>query len=194
MRAIVLAAAIAGTAGAALAQELPDRREANRMIFAPGGQMQAEVIPHESLNAAEIAILERALRDGLMPAMAYYGALAIAPDAGLANAGTTAAVGNLHDEAGARAAALAQCEAGRGEEGAPCVVVLVIRPEGWEPGAQLQLSARATEALRGEFRQTPRPRVMSISPATGQFGIGADAGAANAACGAEDCRAVVADP
>lgn len=179
-------------AGPALAQELPSVRDARHQIFARYGDMAVEVVPHDSLNPAEITLLERLVSDNILPDMAYYGALAIAPDAGLANPETTVAVGNFHDEANARAAALERCEAAR-SGGAPCAVVAVIRPEGWEPGRDLQLSSAATAGLWGELRTMARPRVMSISPATGNWGVGASAEAANAACGAPDCRPAVAD-
>ncbi|RMA41969.1 5-aminolevulic acid synthase [Rhodophyticola porphyridii] len=192
MRAIIGAVAIAALGLPVLAQSLPTGREAQRMLFSPRGQAEGVVIPHESLNAAEIALLGGAIDEGLLPDMLYYGALAIAPDAGLANPATTAAVGNYHDEAAARDAALAQCEAGR-EEGADCVVVLVVRPRGWEPGAALQLSASASAVLRGDYRRADRPKVFAISPATGAWGIGDTETSANAACGQADCRAVIAD-
>lgn len=180
--------------GAALAQDLPDRREALRIVFEADAALESVVYPHPSLNDAEVQILSNAIGQGLLPAMEFYGALAIAPDAGLADPQTTTAVGNYHDAESAAAAALARCDAARDGEGAACVVVLEVRPAGWEAGAPLQLSAGAVAALRGDFRDLPRPRVFAISPMSGQFGSGADEAAALAACGAEDCRAVVADP
>jgi hypothetical protein len=92
---------------------------------------------------------------------------------------------NFHDSESAEAAALAACGTG-------CVVVMVVRPEGWEPGRALELSAEATAALRSEYRRLPRrARAFAISPATGQWGVGEGQAAALAACGAEDCRVVV---
>ncbi len=190
MRAWIGAFVVTTLALPVLAQTLPTGREAQRMLFSPRGQAESEVIPHDSLNSAEIALLSNAMDQGLMPDMLYYGALAIAPDAGLANAGTTAAAGNFHDEESARAAALAECEEGR-DEGADCVVVMVVRPRGWEPGADVQLSASASAVLRGEYRQASRPKAFAISPSTGAWGIGGDRLSAEAVCGQEDCRTVV---
>lgn len=172
----------------AIAQELPDLREARTMIFAEDGAVSWEVIEDPALTAADIATLDQINRVQPQP---YYGALAMAPDAGLASE-ITALAANYHDEDNARAAALAACEANRAGAGAPCIVALVIRPEGWEPGRPLQLSAQATAALQDEYRALPRwSRVLAISPGTGRWGVGEGREAALAACGVADCTAVV---
>ncbi|NKX46219.1 5-aminolevulic acid synthase [Roseicyclus persicicus] len=170
-----------GLAAPAAAQELPGLREARDLVFAERGAIAWEVIPHESLTPEDLATLDQINRIQPQP---YYAAMAIHPGSGLAS-DRSALAANYHDEDNARAAALAACGEG-------CVVVLVIRPEGWQPGRPLQLSAEATAALRGDYRALPRrARAMAISPSTGQWGIGADREAAVAACGAPDCRAVV---
>jgi len=172
----------------ATAQELPGLREARTMIFAEDGAVSWEVIEDPALTAADIATLDQINRVQPQP---YYGALAMAPDAGLASE-FTALAANFHDEENARAAALAACEANRAGDGAPCIVALVIRPEGWEPGRPLQLSAQATAALQDEYRALPRrSRVLAISPSTGRWGVGEGRDAAFAACGVADCTAVV---
>ena len=171
-------------AAPALAQELPNLREARRLVFAEDGAVEGEVILHESLSETDVAILNQ-----LVETQAYYAAIAIAPEMGLASEATIAAA-NYHDEANARTAALAACNEAR-TSGPACVVVLVIRPEGWEPGRPLQLSTDATAALRGDFRRLGRNRVMAISETTGQWGIGSDLTEALAACGETDCRAVI---
>jgi len=172
----------------AIAQELPDLREARTMIFAEDGAVSWEVIGDPALTETDVATLDQINRVQPQP---YYGALAVAPDAGLASE-ITALAANYHDEENARAAALAACEANRAGEGAPCIVALVIRPEGWEPDRALQLSAQATAALLDEYRALPRrSRVLAISPGTGRWGVGEGREAALAACGVEDCTAVV---
>tara|TARA_A100001391_G_C5058116_1_gene275288 strand:+ start:1058 stop:1633 length:576 start_codon:yes stop_codon:yes gene_type:complete len=171
-------------AAPALAQELPNLREARRLVFAEDGAVEGEVILHDSLSETDVAILNQ-----LVQTQAYYAAIAIAPEMGLASEATIAAA-NYHDEANARTAALAACNEAR-TSGPACVVVLVIRPEGWEPDRPLQLSTDATAALRGDFRRLGRNRVMAISDTTGQWGIGSDLTEALAACGETDCRAVI---
>lgn len=177
----------------AMAQELPNRRDALRMVFNADAPVESIVYPHPSLNAAQTELLASAVDQGLMPQMVFYGALAIAPDTGLADPQTTVAVGNFHDEVSAATAALSACNAARDASATPCVIVLIVRPAGWEPGATLQLSTAAVEALRGEFRRVDRPRVFATSLATGRFGFGPSTEAALAACGEADCQAVVAD-
>ena len=196
IRRAILGLTILAIAAPALAQELPNLRQARRLIFAEDGAVQGEVIPHPSLSATDLAILEQ-----LVPTQKYYAAVAIAPDFGLMSEATIAAA-NYHDEANARAAALAACDAARlasaedadadeAVASTECAIVLVIRPEGWEPGRALQLNSDASAALRGAYRRLGRPRVMAISDSTGNWGMGTDAAAALAACGETDCRAVV---
>jgi hypothetical protein len=173
--------------GAALAQDLPNLREARGLIFAEDGAIEWEVIPDPALSETDMAIIDQINRIQPQP---YYGAMAIAPDAGL-EAATTSLAANYHDEANARAAALAACESSR-TSGADCIVAMVIRPAGWQPGSALQLSTEAAAALRSDYRRLARrSRAMAISPGTGQWGVGAGREAAIAACGAADCRVVV---
>lgn len=176
-----------GVAAPALAQELPNLREARNQVFAERGAIEWEVIPYEGMSAVDIATLDQINQIQPQP---YYAAMAIAPDEGLA-ANTTALAANYHNEENAREAALAACESSR-RGGARCTVVLVIRPEGWEPGRSLQLSTEAAAALRRDYRQLPRrSRAMAISLSTGQWGVGEGREAALAACGAADCEVVV---
>lgn len=189
---LLATAALAATVVAPAAAQTLTGRQAQQATFAPRGQMEGVVIPHPSLTPAEVSLLQRAVPEGILGQMAYYGALAIAPDAGLADQATVRAVGNYHDQASADRAALAQCNAAR-SGGAGCVVVLQVRPQGYRPGAALELSSEATQALRGDYRRFGSPRVMAISRATGRFGIGSTVENAVAACGSQDCRAVVAD-
>lgn len=186
LRSSGLALAIAATGLPALAQDLPNLREARRLVFAERGAVEVEVIDHDSLSDTDRAILQSPQLSG---AVSYYGAIAIAPGMGLASEATVAAA-NFHDEENARRVALEGCEAQR-SSGPSCIVVMVVRPEGWEPGRGLQLNTEATAALRGEYRRLGRNRAMAISEATGQWGIGDSEETAVANCGQDDCRVVV---
>ncbi len=172
----------------AAAQDLPTLRDARGLVFAEDGAVSWEVIADPALTDTDIATLDQINQVQPQP---YYGALALAPDAGLASE-FTALAANYHDEENARTAALAACEANRAGAGAPCIVALIIRPEGWEPGRPLQLSAQATAALQNEYRALPRrSRALAISPSTGRWGVGEGAEAAIEACAAPDCTAVI---
>ena len=186
LRPAVLALAMSAIALPALAQELPNLREARRLVFAERGAVEVELIEHDSLSDTDRAILQSPQLSG---AISYYGAIAIAPGMGLASEATVAAA-NYHDEDNARRVALEGCEEAR-SSGPSCIVVLVVRPEGWEPGRSLQLNTEASAALRGDYRRLGRDRAMAISVATGQWGIGEDEETAVANCGQEDCRVVV---
>lgn len=183
-----LALALMTIAMPALAQELPNLREARRLVFAERGAVEVELIDDDSLSDTDRMILQSPQLSG---AISYYGAIALAPGMGLASEATVAAA-NYHDEDNARRVALEGCEAAR-TSGPSCIVVLVVRPEGWEPGRALQLNTEAAAALRGDYRRLGRPRAMAISDGTGQWGIGEDEETAVANCGQEDCRVVVID-
>lgn len=180
-----LVLALTATALPALAQTLPNMREARRLVFARDGAVVGEVIPNDSLSTADVAILNQ-----IVATQKYYAAVAISPDQGLVSEATVAAA-NFHDEDNARRVALEGCNERRAEDSAECAIVLIIRPEGWEPGRPLQLNTDATAALWGSYRQLGRPRAMAISEAAGQWGVGDSWEAAVSDCGQPDCRVVV---
>lgn len=184
----LLLAASLGVSAPVLAQDLPNLREARDLVFAERGAIEWDIIPGDVLSETDVLTLDQV--NQIQP-QAYYGAMAIAPDQGIA-ARTTSLAANYHDEDNARSSALAACESVRDGDGAECVIVMVIRPEGWEPGRPLQLSAEAAAALRSDYRRLPRrSRAMATSAATGQWGVGEGRDAALAACGADDCEIVV---
>jgi len=183
----VLAAAMALTAHGASAQDVPNLREARDLVFAERGAIEWLIYPHESLSEVDIETLNQLNQIQAQP---YYAAMAIAPGEGIA-AATTSLAANYHDVDNARAAALSACEAAR-SGGPRCVVVMEIRPQGWQEGRPLQLSSEATAALRAEYRRLARrTRAMATSASTGQWGVGEGREAAIAACGAADCVVVV---
>ena len=127
----------------------------------------------------------------------YYGAVAIAPDQGILSEATVMAA-NYHSIPAARSAALADCNSRR-TGGAECVIVMELRPAGFEP-RDLTMSADATDAFNRDYRRASGARALAISGSTGQWGIGRGDTAAEdalAACsgaeGAEDCTIVIAD-
>jgi hypothetical protein len=149
----------------ALAQDLPTLRDARGIVFAEDGAVSWEVIADPALTEADIATLDQINQVQPQP---YYAALAWRRMRGSPRR-FTALAANYHDEENARAAALAACEANRGGAGAPCIVALVIRPEGWEPGRPLQLSAQATAALAERIPRAspPLPRDGDLAHDTG---------------------------
>lgn len=188
MRPVLIALLAAAMASPASAQELPTLREARDLVFSADGAVEWEVLSDPALTPSDVATLDQLNRLQPQP---YYGALALAPDAGLASEVTSLAA-NYHDEANARAAALAACEDKRDGHGAPCIIALVIRPEGWEAGRPLQLSSEATAALSDEYRALPRrSRALAISPSTGRWAVAEGRDAAVSACAAADCVVVV---
>ncbi len=160
---------------------------ARRLAFHPE-RVEVQVFSVPGLTEREVEILK-----SLAGQQLYYAALAVSTGDGIATE-ATALVANFHSPADARRAALAQCEANRKSDTA-CAVVVETRPRRWEERA-MTFSAGASAALAGDYRRTRGAKAFAVSAETGRFGIGtgADAAAAAvAACGADDCRVVVAD-
>lgn len=147
----------------------------------------------EGLSDQEVQILA-----SVAQGQKYYAAVAFAPAEGLMSEATVMAA-NHHSVAAARTAALAECD-GRRSAAGRCVIVMEVRPAGWQT-RDLQLSADATAAFGNAY---PRggEAALAISPATGLWGIGngaeaaADARANCAQSGdvpADDCVVVITD-
>lgn len=196
MRAVGTGIVIAALAVGAAAAEPLDGRAARKATFAPQG-VEVTVLPGAGLAGPMAQVLQQVAGQ-----QAYYGAVAISPDEGLASEATVAAA-NYHDVENAARAALAGCNDRRKAGSAPCVIAAEIRPEGWAPRA-LQLSASATDALRSTYRKGGGEKALAVSPGTAKFTIAKGDGAAAqalaqctaavaAAGAAPDCVIVVAD-
>jgi citrate lyase gamma subunit len=170
----------AGTGGAA---QTVSSGDAAAMIYPPK-TAEVELLPSDALKKKEGKVVGMVAAD-----QPYYAAIAISPDEGLMSEATVAAA-NYHDTGSASAAALAECNAKK-KGAADCVIVALVRPEGWQAQpVQLSSDAAAGFAEAGGG-------AVAISAATGSWGIGADEGAALAACGernpaAGDCAVVIA--
>ena len=168
------------------AQDLPTGREARDLVFAERGAVIGEVFPHEALSESDVVVLGR-----IIETQKYYAAIAFSPGDGLASIATIAAA-NFHDEDNARIAALAGCDEVRTGQ-TPCVIVLIVRPEGWAPGQALQLNTDASGALRRDYRRIGSVRYLAISDSTGNWGMGLTLEDAMNECDEDDCRIAVAD-
>jgi hypothetical protein len=180
-----------GLAGAALAQ-VPTGDAVAPMLFPETGAV-VELLPQSFLTKEQAAILAQ-----VGAAQPYYGAIAVSPDEGLMVEATVAAA-NHHSTGAAERAALAGCDAKR-KGAAPCVIVALIRPEGWT-ARPFQLSSGATVDFRDSFLKVRRDRAFAVSPATGLWGVGKGRNATDKAVadcaakgtGVTDCVVVVAD-
>lgn len=120
----------------------------------------------------------------------YYAAIAISPDEGLMSEATIAAA-NHHTIEAASSAATAECNAKK-KGAADCVIVALVRPEGWE-ARPLQLSMSATKDFANYSGGA-----LAVSAATGAWGLGSTGDEAIAACAAKqeaatDCTVAIAD-
>lgn len=183
-------------AGPSFAQQSVDGASARQMLFSER-RSEMQIFLHPALGEDGLAALQ-SQQEALLASIPYYGAVAMSPADGL-GAETTVASGNFHDIPAARAAVLAACDARRAAGTPACVVVLEVRPRGWEQRA-LQLSQGATAYFRREYGRGRGERAFAISATSGGFGVGKGAGAAasaiaacNAATGAGDCRVTIAD-
>ncbi len=180
-----------GLGGGASAQALTTK-VVQPMLFAGAGAV-VEILPQPFLTKEQAAILAQ-----VGAAQPYYGAIAVSPDEGLMVEATVAAA-NHHSTGAAETAALAGCDAKR-KGAAPCVIVALIRPQGWAE-QPFQLSAGATTGFLDSYLKIRRDRAFAISASTGLWGIGKGRDAAAKAvadCSAKgtdvtDCTVVVAD-
>lgn len=157
--------------------------EAAGMLYAPK-TAEVEMVGGDILPDDQAKVLKMVAVDQL-----YYAAIAISPDEGLMSEATVAAA-NYHSVEAASAAALAECDAKKAGASA-CVVVAVVRPEGWQ-AQPVQLSSDATAAFAGYAGGA-----VAVSAATGSWGMGDSTDAAVADCvarnpAAADCLAVIA--
>ncbi len=190
VRLLLKAGLMIGLAHAAHAQA-PTGEVVAPLLFAPTGAV-VEMIQPSVLPADQAEILKQV--GAVQP---YYGAIAVSPDEGIMVEATVAAA-NHHSTDAASAQALAACDAKR--KGAkPCVIVALIRPEGWV-AQPFQLSSGATADF-ADYAKVRRDKAFAISPSTGLWGQakGRDAAAkALADCSAKgekpaDCAVVVQD-
>lgn len=185
MRIFLSAISLALTLTGPLHAEAVTGKAAGKLIFATD---KAEVkflagidLPDEQVNAVR----------SVLAAQPYYGAMAMSPDEGLMS-DSTVATANFHSVEAAGAAAVAQCN-DKKTGATPCVLVAVVQPKSWKARA-LQLSSEATAGFK-----TGYPAVggaLSISTATGVWGMGQNAGAALGACAGtaakpKDCAVVI---
>jgi len=180
--AVIAAAAAAG----ALAQDLPDQRTAQKMLFKDGKNatevriLRPELIP-ESYQAAlhQAAKLQK-----------YYEALAVSPTEGLLAKSGTQAI-NFHTAAAAHVAAIYGCNKKKAKASADCVVVAEFLPKGYTGAQTFSLSNNATEEFRKAYRRGGKSKAFAISPSTGNWGQAVKAGSADAArtTALADCNA-----
>lgn len=174
---------VMGLAAPAMAAPVP-AAVAEAALFSPKGA-QAIILRSPGLSAQDVEALRQ-----VAATQKYYGAVAISPEEGLLS-GATVAAANYHDVENARKAALASCNDRRRKGADRCILVADIVPVNWKKGARIQLSTDATAG----FQQGAR--IIAVSATTGDWGMGADAAAAQAACqaksGARDCAIAVSD-
>lgn len=181
--------AMVGLAQAAFTQVL-DGSAAKKALFA-ADEIGVQVMKQSFLVDNQAQILA-----SVATQQPYYGAIAVSPVDGLMSEATIAAA-NYHTVEAASVAALAGCDAARKGD-APCVIVALIRPKGWE-ARPLQLSADATAAFRKDYAGKSGALAVSASTGTWAMAKGEDAqNAAVAACAAKltgenDCSVIIAD-
>lgn len=143
-------------------------------------EMTADSLPKDQAKVLKMVAVDQP----------YYAAIAISPDEGLMSEATVAAA-NYHTLEDASAAALAGCNEKK-KGGADCVVVALVRPEGWQ-AQPVQLSSDATAAFADY-----QGGAVAVSAMTGSWGLGDSTESAVQACVdrnplATDCVAVIAD-
>lgn len=169
----------------------PVSSDAAKVALFPADAAQVQIVTGSPITKDEARLLA-----GVVADQPYFGAVAISPAEKLLESKATIAVANFHTTKAAATEALRQCNALRAGA-APCVVVALIRPKGWQDGA-LSLSAEATAGFAKGY--PPAKGAMAVSVSTGAWGIASGAGAADAAIAAcakrsadHDCTVVIQD-
>ncbi len=197
MKKIFIAAAmIAITVTGAMAQDaVLDGKAAKKMMFSHRGT-EFIVVPQDFMTETDVATLNLMAGMPEFKSVLYYGAIAAAPEHGLAHKATVASA-NHHTTEAAAAAAIKECNGVR-SGGPKCVVVAHITPKKYVERA-LQLSTSATVAFKKTYLRGGGSKALAISPSTGGYAVAKGDGAAVAALaactkdGASDCRIVVQD-
>ncbi|WP_102110047.1 5-aminolevulic acid synthase [Oceaniglobus roseus] len=179
-------ALLCGLGAAATAQTMVTGDEAKAALFPTKGA-RAVVFNLPGLDDKTKAVLGEVAKD-----QKYFGAIALAPEKGLASA--QAAV-NYHSVAAAERAAIAACQSAAKTQ---CRIAAHVLPAGYAERG-LTLSVDATQGFNDSYLPAGSPKALAISPSTGQWSIAAGQGAgatATRSCnakGAGDCQVVVAD-
>ncbi len=158
--------------------------QAASLLFPPA-PVEVEINGQGVLAKDEAKMLAMVAKD-----QPYYAAIAISPDEGLMSEATIAAA-NHHTIEAASLVATTECNAKK-KGAADCVIVALVRPEGWE-ARPLQLSMSATTDFANYTGGA-----LAMSAATGAWGLGKTGEEAVAACAAKqqaatDCVVAIAD-
>jgi hypothetical protein len=192
-----LALALAGTA---MAGDVPDGRQARRMLFT-GDATEVQYVEAAGLSETDRKIVHTLFGIDQFKALDvhYYASMAVSPGDGLQSAASNLAQ-NLHSPAAADAQALAACNKAK-KAPQPCVVVARVLPRGWKP-QPLSLNRDATEGIR-DYLKGRGGKAMAISVSTPVWavarGVGAGVAAMNecrrqaSALDADDCELVIRD-
>lgn len=189
-------------AGGAVADDLPDAKTAQKMLFKTNKRstivniLAPELVPAPYKDALEKAVAVQH----------YYEAMAASPDEGMLAASAFLA-SNHHNAAAAHAAAIAGCNAKKAKSAKTCVVVAEFLPKGYDGPRAFSLSFAATAEFTKTYRRAGKPKAFAISPTAGSWGFAvkadtsdaameaalADCAAKAAAVGAKDCVVVSAE-
>lgn len=197
MKAMICAAALVLTAGAAQAEPV-DGGTARKLLFSPT-KTEVAINRAAGLSQADLKIVDAlfGLKQYKALGIRYYAAMALAPGDGLQSAATTLAQG-LHSPQAARAQALAACN--RAKKTAPgCVIAADILPRGYR-SRTLTLSGPATGDM-SIYRRGKGPKAMAASRSGNAYSIVRGIGAAVQAlrdcnaksAGLSDCEVVIED-
>jgi hypothetical protein len=186
----ILSAALAFGLAQAVSADVLTGKAAKKALYS-GDEVAVQVMKQAFFvdNQAEILATAAAQQP-------YYGAIAVSPKEGLMSEATIAAV-NYHSVEAASVVALTGCDAARKGE-VPCVIVALIRPEGWE-ARPVQMSSEATAAFRKDYGG--KGAALAVSMTTGSWSMAKGTNAADealSACaskltGANDCKVIIAD-
>ena len=152
--------------GAALAQDLPSARDAQKMLYKAGKNTTELRILHPELIPDNYKI---ALQQATS-LQKFFEAFAVSPTEGMLAPSGTQAI-NFHTAESAHVAAIAGCNKKKKKASADCVVVAEFLPKGYKGPSAFSLSYNATDEFTGPYKRAGKSKAFAISPSTGNWGV-----------------------
>ena len=177
---------LSGLASLAVAQDLPNQRTAQKMLFKTGrNATEVRILHPELVPEAYQTALQQAAK-----VQKYFEALAVSPTEGM-TAKSSAMALNFHSAEAAHKAAIAGCNLKKAKKSADCVVVADFLPKGYSGPAAFSLSYNATEEFAKAYKRGNKSKAFAVSPASGNWGqaVGATDGTSAKAAAVADCNA-----
>jgi hypothetical protein len=158
------------------AQELPNARDAAKLLFKTGKNrtivriVRPDLVPTQYQDA-----LQKAAK-----LQKFYEAMAASPSEGMLAPSASQAI-NHNSAVAAQAAAIGACNAKIGKGAAECVIIAEFLPKGYKGPRAFSLSYNASEIFGKTYKRAKKPKAFASSAISGEWGQATNAGSIEAA-------------